>query len=605
MIRNSLFALLLVLALVGTSNHNPASISYVESSSGLQTIALDGGRTELEFADINSDGHLDILSIGDHGSPYVNTQQHGIMVWFGNGTGANWSLFQNGNFGYGGIAIGDVNNDGMPDVGYGMHHNYSSNDFGDQLAEVALGDGTGMNWTPWDDSLGLQGQSWGLFSTDLGDVDNDGLLDLASSSFGCCDGLHVYKNLGTGQWRRTMGFLGGNSSMDLVLGDIDNDGNLDLAVAHQYGTAYFGDGTGNFTLRQANLPSPGNSGYRSVSLGDIDNDGSNELAFITSTGSVNVWKWNSTMQNWTNLSGNLPTSGSHSSIRLYDMNADGFLDVVTFGAGLLTIRAGNGGTSWTQIASFTTHASPGSYSAIAIGDVDHNGYPDIVLEAAESCGTFCTRNIIRLFRETTPYSRLTISPLFPRGFERFKNNATRFIEWLSASPASGSWVRLELSTSGSSGPWSLIADSIQNNGRHQWHIPDSLSSSNCFIRYTVFTADSSATSITPNPFIIGSVTGVYDENGLPDRFAVYQNSPNPFNASTIIRFTVPVSSGSSHVLLSVYDVLGKEVAVLVDNIRAPGTYETPFIGSGLPSGVYLYRFEAKGFTAVKKMILLK
>ena len=48
--------------------------TYIESSQGLNVPALEGGRTELEIADINNDGHLDILSIGDHGSPYINTQ---------------------------------------------------------------------------------------------------------------------------------------------------------------------------------------------------------------------------------------------------------------------------------------------------------------------------------------------------------------------------------------------------------------------------------------------------------------------------------------------------------------------------------------------------
>lgn len=63
------------------------SLQYIESSTGLIPPNLEGGRTELEFADINNDGHLDILSIGDHGSPYINTTQHGVMVWFGNGQG--------------------------------------------------------------------------------------------------------------------------------------------------------------------------------------------------------------------------------------------------------------------------------------------------------------------------------------------------------------------------------------------------------------------------------------------------------------------------------------------------------------------------------------
>src|SRR5512146_1665018 len=235
-----IFSVILFVLLYSFKLQNPPTLTYIESSNGLNSIALESGRTEVEMADINNDGNIDFLSVGDHGNPNVNTQEHGIMVWFGNGTGDNWTLFQNGNFGYGGIAIGDVNNDGKPDVGYGIHHNYSGVDLGDQIFEVALGDGTGMNWTAWDDSLATQGETWGMFSTDFADVDNDGLLDVGSVSFGCCAGVHVYKNMGVGKWRQTFGFNGGNSNMDFVFGDINNDGNQDFVAAQQYGAPYFG-----------------------------------------------------------------------------------------------------------------------------------------------------------------------------------------------------------------------------------------------------------------------------------------------------------------------------------------------------------------------------
>ena len=228
-------------------------LAYVDSSLGLQTPVMEGGRTEIEFGDVNGDGHPDIVCIGDHGSPYINSPQHGVMVWFGDGAG-QWSVFQNGNFGYGGVALGDVNNDGLMDVGYGMHHNYAAGDFGDQLLEVALGDGTGMNWTPWDDGLATNGETWGMFGTDFADVDNDGDLDVGSLSFGCCAGIHVYLNNGDGTWTQSFGFIGGNSAMDFVFGDVNGDGLADFAAAHGDGTVYLGDGRGGYTLADGNLP---------------------------------------------------------------------------------------------------------------------------------------------------------------------------------------------------------------------------------------------------------------------------------------------------------------------------------------------------------------
>jgi hypothetical protein len=465
------------------------SLEYEESSSGLQIPEWESGKSELEMGDVNGDGFVDILSIGDHGSPYIGTDKHGIMVYFGNGTGADWSVYQNGNFGYGGLALGDVNNDGFMDVGYGMHHNYSGHDFGDQLIEVALGDGTGKSWTPWDDNLATHGQSYGMFGTDFADVDVDGDLDLVSISFGYGDGLHVYLNNGDGTWTRSFGYLDGNSSCEVSFGDVNGDGYPDIAAGHKSGTIFLGDGTGGFANADGNLPTPGGYGFHSgADLGDVDGDGCQDVSFCTSSGSVEVWLWGGNNR-WFPLCQGLPSSSKHHKTQLCDMDADGFLDLVAFGEKTGTVWKLDETDTWVQAASYQTPGNPGYCEAFRTGfDVDFNGRPDIVLLSEEGSWPYDI-NYLRFFREKSkpvlPKVRLT----FPRGNENFILGSVIFIDWLSAVPGSGggsTTVSLALSTSGPAGPWTDIETLLPNNGRYQWLIPTGLSpSSDCRLKITL------------------------------------------------------------------------------------------------------------------------
>jgi len=89
---------------------------------------------------------------------------------------------------------------------------------------------------------------------------------------------------------------------------------------------------------------------------------------------------------------------------------------------------------------------------------------------------------------------------------------------------------------------------------------------------------------------------------LPDKFYLAQNYPNPFNPVTHLGFGI---SNLGFVSLRVFDALGKEVAVLVNENLSPGIYEAVFDGSNYPSGIYYYKLEAGSFSVVRKMILLK
>jgi hypothetical protein len=90
--------------------------------------------------------------------------------------------------------------------------------------------------------------------------------------------------------------------------------------------------------------------------------------------------------------------------------------------------------------------------------------------------------------------------------------------------------------------------------------------------------------------------------GLPGEFSLQQNYPNPFNPSTTIRYELPKASQAK---LSVFDILGSEMSILVNERREAGVHEVKFDGSQLASGVYFYRLQAGDFLSTKKMLEMK
>jgi 5-hydroxyisourate hydrolase-like protein (transthyretin family) len=91
-------------------------------------------------------------------------------------------------------------------------------------------------------------------------------------------------------------------------------------------------------------------------------------------------------------------------------------------------------------------------------------------------------------------------------------------------------------------------------------------------------------------------------DGIPQRHVLYQNYPNPFNPTTVISFQSPVAN---HIRIMVYDLLGREVAVLMDEKKEPGRYEVRFDGKNLASGVYLYRMQAGQYVETRKLLLIR
>ena len=105
-------------------------------------------------------------------------------------------------------------------------------------------------------------------------------------------------------------------------------------------------------------------------------------------------------------------------------------------------------------------------------------------------------------------------------------------------------------------------------------------------------------------FVKNQTTNIEDEGSLisPDSYNLAQNFPNPFNPTTSIRYSIPKRS---NLTLIVYDILGNEVANLVNEEKEQGVYTVTFNAAALASGIYFYTLRADGFVQTKKMLLIK
>jgi len=153
--------------------------------------------------------------------------------------------------------------------------------------------------------------------------------------------------------------------------------------------------------------------------------------------------------------------------------------------------------------------------------------------------------------------------------------------------------------------FSLIAaptgSSITSDGHFSW-VATSDQAGKSFV-VTVEVTDGSLTATSTQVVKVNeTIVGVKEEEGVPSEYTLMQNYPNPFNPSTSIRFGIPTES---HVKLTVFNILGQEIAVLVDREMSAGYHKVNFNASKLNTGMYMYKIEASNFVSVKKMLLVK
>ncbi len=199
------------------------------------------------------------------------------------------------------------------------------------------------------------------------------------------------------------------------------------------------------------------------------------------------------------------------------------------------------------------------------------------------------------FYTTSPFIKITS----PNGGEKIYSDSTYIIRWQDNISDN---VKIDLILSDTT--YLVIGNSISTpTNAYLWNVPDSLSGSGYKIKITSVN-DTSLTSLSNNTFTINKITGVKENKNIAKEFKLNQNFPNPFNPTTKIKYSIPVGVQSTvSVQLKVYDILGNEVAVLVNKQTEPGNYEVEFNASKLASGIYFYQLRADNYSQVRKMII--
>ncbi len=145
------------------------------------------------------------------------------------------------------------------------------------------------------------------------------------------------------------------------------------------------------------------------------------------------------------------------------------------------------------------------------------------------------------------------------------------------------------------------------NGGANWidvpFITENINNTDCVSQDVVVSVGSFGKIVRTN---IGDIVSAgQNNNSVPLSCELFQNYQNPFNPETKIKFNIPNGFGSNRAAIVIYDLLGREVKTLLNEVVASGYHEVTFDGSEFTSGVYFYRLTAGDFSETKKMVLVK
>jgi Secretion system C-terminal sorting domain/FG-GAP-like repeat len=515
----------------------------------------------------------------------------------------------------------DVDGDGIKEIVVSTYDTTDGNQYGAGMIYIIKIDGTDLHGWP----LRIVGVPIPA-TVAVGDINNNGSNEIVVGSW---NKLYVYDSLGN----MLPGFPKNyGTSQASTLFDLDRDGNLEIIYPSSNKKMYIFKYDGSlFTGWPQTLPEmPG-----SPAVADIDNDGEFEIIAGTFEGPVSsnpflLYAW----ENDGSIINGFPVSLSgviKSTPAIGDLDNDGTKEIVAVSYDDTnddSLYVFNSDGILKQ--GFPVGVRYARLSSPALGDIDGDGDLEIIvggLDGAETLfgfhhdGTVIQNFPVPLNHPGNTFN-INSSPVITDidGDTTTVEIIVKTNDYIFAIHQDSTTVNgfpyfiNDENQSGTHSP-SPVIDDFDNDGDVEFvfasisgkiHFFDIEAAYNKnFEFWNSYKHDMQNTSAA---FPIEIVTEVVeDKNILPSGFRLYQNYPNPFNPSTKINFTIPVVEAYSNtpVSLDVYDVLGNEVATLINEEKPAGSYEILFDASNLPSGVYFYQLKTGNHIQTKKMLLLK
>lgn len=458
-----------------------------------------------------------------------------------------------------------------------------------------------------DDQLGVPdqyligGQPWSVFSADF---NGDGYADLATVSYQT-DSLTILLNDGDGTFTLSAKYLTGDVPVYVHGADIDGDTHIDLAVANMLDNTisiFPGNGDGTF-----GAPSiiDGGSGPSSVRLVRLDNNNSPDLV-VTNEGvgmpfmdehiSVMYGNGDGTFQAPVTFGvGEDP----HESAAA-DFNGDGWLDlaVVNLFGHTISVLLNNGDGSFGPDVKYESQHVP---SAVSAADLDGDGDIDLIAPNSDAYDRSVVAVILNngdgSFQPTVYYNS---------GGYPFDTYTCDLDQDLDIDIIVANWMTDSVSILLNNGDATFAAPIQYAAGDNPRALITSDLNNDTYPDLTVANRNSNDLLVYLNQ---GSPSHAGDSPifALPNTFVLDQNRPNPFNPATTIEYNLV---WRAHVNLTVYNVLGQQVVVLVDGDRPAGSHRAYWDGTGsdgkaAASGIYFYRLVSGENRATRKMVLVK